>query len=444
MNNVHLTNQLSKEIFNSAQKFSKHLSKPQQGNFREIIRGLLVSGSCFLSQIAQSNSNINNVHKDVERYSNTLSKISPEKFHQVHINSHIALFRDEPILLLSDGGDYQKTYATKMEYVCRNVDGSNRHTVGKGYPIESIVAYGVNTQTLMPLACHAFSTQAQDYKSDWEEHKKVFNMLTPLIESSVYDRIIVEDRGCDDEKRFMYCIQEMKCSFVTRICAGKKSRNVIVKDEYDEETTYTIHSLANQIKDKAESKRTWYNKKIKKTLTSTISYQKVFLPNHKDIPLYAIFVYSEGYDEPLVVLTDLITETSEQAWKHFFYYKKRWEVENFYRAIKQNFDAEKFLIRDFKKIQALTFLYMFVMSLILKIKQKAKEFFGILYLLFENFCKKTQRSAEHHLDILAFLRIHIPKVIDGYSYRFYSRYFTKNRNTISPDQLKLLDYRKNW
>ena len=444
MNNVHLTNQLSKEIFNVTQKFTKHLSKPQQGNFREIVRGLVTTGSSYLSQIAKSNSNKNNVRKDVERYSNTLSKINIESFHQIHINSYVSQIKNEPILILSDGGDFQKPYAQKMEGVCKNVDGSNGHKVGKGFPLQSLVAYGTKTKNMVPLACHVFSTQTEDYKSNWHEHQKVFDMLTPLIESSVHDRIIVEDRGCDDQKRFKYFLEDLNCSFVIRVSAGKKSRNVVVKNEDNIEITTSIQYLDKDLKNKVNSKRTWFNKKIKKELTSKIAYQKVFLPDSKDIPLYAIFVYSEGYDDPLVVLTDLITENDEQAWKHFFYYKKRWEVENFYRAIKQTFGAEKFLILSFKKIQALVFLLMFVMSLIIRIKQKSKEFFGMVYCLFKSFCKKEQRSSDHHLDILAFIRNHIPKVFDGYSYRFYSRYFSKNRCTINECQLKLFDFRKNW
>ncbi len=442
MTTLTLTTQLSKEVFNTSQKFTKHLNTYQQGNFREIVRGMIVSGSVHLAKISRTNGRTNNVRKDIGRLSNTLNKIDTKAFHQIHINSQISKFKNEPILLLSDGGDFQKPHAKKMEYVCKNVDGSNGHKVGWGFPIESLVAYGTKTETLAPLACHVFSTQLEDYKSDWEEHKKIFDMLTPLIESSAHDRIIVEDRGCDDEKRFKYFIEDLECSFVTRICAGKKSRNVIIKDEDNNEITVSIQSLAKNLKSKATSKRTWLNKKLNKKLASKIAYQKVFLPNNKDIPLYAIFVYSQGYDEPLVVLTDLIAESPEQAWKYFFYYKKRWEVENFYRAIKQNFNAEEFLILGFEKIQALAFMLMFVMSFVIDIKNKAKEFLGMLYHIFKDFCKKEQRKGQHHLDLLAFLRVELPRSTAEYSYRFWSRFISKHRCIFNKDQLSLFDWRR--
>jgi hypothetical protein len=443
MSNLHLVSQFGKEIFNASQKFTNQFSRPQQGNFRELIRGMAIAGSVHLSTVAKSNSTTNNVRKDVERLSNTLSKISVDDFTQMHINDQIRKYKDEPVLILSDGGDFQKPYAKKMERVCGNVDGSNGHKTGKGYPLQSLVAYGTESGSITPLAMHLFSTHSEDYRGDWHEHKKIFDMLTPLVSRRGKDTIIVEDRGCDDEKRFMYFINDLKCSFVTRINAGNGSRGVIIKDEDGNERAYCIRELAERLKDKAGDEKQWFNKKIRKELTSKIIFQKVFLPKHKDTPLYAIFVYSENYDEPLAVLTDLITANSEQAWKHFFYYKKRWEVENFYRAIKQNFSAEKFLILGFEKIQALAFLLMFTFSLIIKIKNKLTEFLGSLMCLFRDFCKKEQRTGSHHLDVLTFLRKWIPPATSDYSYRLHSRHMSKNRCNFSKDQFKLFDWRKN-
>jgi len=160
-----------------------------------------------------------------------------------------------------------------------------------------------------------------------------------------------------------------------------------------------------------------------KTLTSKIAFQKVFLEGHTELPLYAVFCYSEGFTEPLVILTDLKTDNASKAWKHFFYYKKRWEVENFYRAAKQQFGMEEFLILDFEKIRALLFLVMIANHLLRKLQRKAKEFLGVVHILFSRFCKKQQRSSTHPLDLLAFLR----EVFAGAQshYRFYALHFRK-------------------
>ena len=443
MNNIHFFTQFSKEIFNSSQKFTIRLNKPQQGNFRELVRGMAVSGSVYLSRIARCNSTLSNTRKDVERLSHTLEIIPALKFTEVHINSQISKYKDETVLLLSDGGDLQKPHAKEMEKVCQTVDGSNGHCVGRGYPLQSLVAYGLESKIITPLAMHLYSTEDEDFNSVWDEQQKVFKLCDSFVQSSIKSRIIVEDRGCDDEKRFVYFSKDMKYGFVTRVNTGVKARKMIVIDEDGNHIERSIQSLALQLQSKAGDNKTWKNKKIKRELTSRIAYQKVFLPKHLDIPLTAIFVYSEGYKDPLVVLTNLITENTKDAWRNFFYYKKRWEVENFYRSVKQNFSAESFLILSFKKIQALAFMLMFVSSFIMSIKDKAQSFFGTLWYLVKDFCKQTQRTGEHHLDILAFLREYIPITANDYSYRFCSLCISKNRYTVSKNQLKLFDFRKN-
>lgn len=444
MENIALAGQLSQEIFNGTQIYAKLLSRPQQFNFREIIRGILISGSTYLNRIGKANGTSRNERKTIGRLSKTLEKIPTEKFAALHVQSQVNHYRNEAVLILSDGGDFQKPYAKKMKNVCHTVDGSNGHKSGTGYPVHGLMALGVESGSLSPLALRAYSTLDENFKGEFHEHQKNFELLHPLIKSSVFDRIIVEDRGCDDEKRFLYFVNVLECSFVTRIHAGAKSRKFMVQTESGEFESMKVKEISEKLRSKAGAEKQWWNQKLKLELTSKIAFQKVYLPEHPEIPLDAIFCYSEGFEEPLVILTDLETEDFEKAWKHFFYYKKRWEVENFYRAIKQQFGAEEFLILNFEKIKALIFSVMLAYSLLLKIKQKIKEFLGMLYCLFRDFCARKQKSGEHHLDLLAFLRDHFAESETGNFYRFYSRRFRKYRYSSTKNQLKIFDFRKIW
>lgn len=444
MENIALAGQLSQEIFNKTQTLVKHLSRPQQFNFREIIRGIIISGSTFLNYIGKANGAEGRERKTIERLSKTLSKIPTEKLAALHVQSQVSQYRDEAVLILSDGGDLQKPYAKKMEKVCGTIDGSDGHKAGRGYPLHGLMALGVEFGKLSPLALRTYSTLDENFKSEWAEQMKNFEMLLPLIKSSVCDRIVVEDRGCDDEKRFLYFVNKLEASFVTRIHAGKKSRNLAIKDEDGNIEILSVKELGAKLKKKAGAERRWWNQKIKRNLKSTIIFQEVFLPGHLNIPMYAIFCFSEGYEEPLVILTDLKTDNFKKAWKHFFYYKKRWEVENFYRAIKNQFGAEKFLILDFEKIKALIFAVMLAYSLLMKIREKMRDFLGLLYRIFKDFCERKQRSGNHHLDLLAFLRDHFTQSATGDSYRFYSRRLRQCLYPSTKNQLKLFDFRKLW
>jgi len=448
MKNVSLSAQFSKEIFNWTQPFSNHLSRPQQFNFREIIRGILIAGTTHLNAIGRANGSCSNERKTIKRFSDALGKIPTDKFAAIHVKNHIKQYRNEPVLILSDGGDFQKPYARKMEKVCKAVDGSNGHKTGRGYPLHGLVALGLESNELNILALRTYSTLDENFKSELDEEKKNFEMLHPLVKSSAFDRIIIEDRGCDDEKRFLYFTKELGCSFITRISVGEKSRKFMIKNRYGEFEGMKVNEIAKKLRVKADSEKVWWNKKIGMELTSRIAFEKVYLPKNLDMPLYMILCYSEGYEkkfeEPLVILTDLETKDLETAWKYFFYYKKRWEVENFYRAIKEQFGAEKFQIMDYEKIKALTFAVMLAYSLLLKIKKKLNEFLGLMYELYKSFCRRKQRCGEHQLDVLAFLRDYLHQSEMEEQYQFYSQRFRKSRLYPSKNQLQIFNTRKLW
>lgn len=442
MTSLTLTQNLSQEVFNEMKPFAGILSRPQEFNVRELVRGLLLSGSTHLSKIGRSGGASAAERKTVERLSNSLAKIPVDTALGIHAHRIAEAYINEPVLILSDGGDVQKPHAKVMEKVCGAMDGSKGHSAGRGYPLHGMMIYGLESESIDPLSLHMFSTQSEDFKSQWDEEKKNFQRILPLLASSAHDRIIVEDRGCDDEKRFLYFMNELGASFVTRIHAGTKSRNVLIKKDKGEYDQISIKDLSEKMKGAAGASRQWYNEKLRKTLTSKIAYQQVFLVGHTEVPLYAIFCYSEGFAEPLVILTDLKTDDAKTAWKYFFYYKKRWEVENFYRAAKQQFGMEEFLILDFEKIRALLFLVMIAYHLLRKLQAKVMAFLGVVHILFKRFCAGQQRSSEHPLDLLAFLR----EVFSGTRshYRFYALHFKKHLSFICSNQPSLFDNRKKW
>lgn len=442
MSSLTLTQHLSQEVFNETKPFADILTRPQEFNVRELIRGLLLSGSTHLSKIGRSGGAAATERKTVERLSNSLAKIPVDLALGIHASRVAQNYVNEAVLILSDGGDIQKPHAKKMEKVCGAVDGSKGHQAGKGYPLHGMMVYGLESKSIDPLSLHVFSTQSEDFRSQWDEEKKNFQRILPLLASSTHDRIIVEDRGCDDEKRFLYFTQELQASFVTRVHAGTKSRKVLIKKDKNEYDLISIKDLSEKMKGAAGASREWYNVKLKSTLTSKIAYQEVFLEGHTDVPLYAVFCYSEGFAEPLVILTDLKTDNAVDAWKHFFYYKKRWEVENFYRAAKQQFGMEEFLILGFEKIRALLFLVMISYHLLRKLQAKAVAFLGVVHILFKQFCKGQQRSSEHPLDLLAFLR----EVFAGTEsqYRFYALHFKKHLSFICSNQPSLFSNPKKW
>ncbi len=395
---------LSKSVFNATQKFDGLMTKPQLHNLREMTLGMVLGESSYLSTIGSVMAGEVTPRKNTERYSRALEGMNAEECMKRHIVRAAPRFSNEVTLALVDGGDYQKPHARKMKKVCTTVDGSEGHSIGRGYPTFACVAYGTESGQHFPMFHHVYSTADEEFKSAWVEEKKCLDWLSPLLCGRTKDCIVVNDRGGDDERRFLYYVQELKTSFLTRIDAGKSSRRLCLMRDGDARTTASVASLIPSAAKRARAAKIWRNKKICKTLTSRIAWEEVRLPGSPEIPLFLVLLFTEGFPEPIVLLTDIRIGSATKAWEIFFFYKKRWEVENFFRAIKQEFQAEKFLIRSFPAIRSLAMVQMLAFCLLKRIREEAEELFGLLFCWFQEFCRKWQRAKQSPLDLLQWIR----------------------------------------
>jgi hypothetical protein len=122
---------LSKETHNTFQKFDGLMTGPCLRNAREMTLGMLLGESSYLSRIGSVVAGEVTPRKNTERYSRMLGKIDTALCTKQHIACASLQFRSEPVLLLWDGGDYQKPHARAMKKICKTVDGSN---AGEGLP----------------------------------------------------------------------------------------------------------------------------------------------------------------------------------------------------------------------------------------------------------------------------------------------------------------------
>jgi len=447
-----LRSEISSAVYNFTAKFNQQISLPQQANLRELITGMIVSGSSQLSKVGNITAAQNNARKNTERFARTLNKIDAEQLQQRHVTCVANVFRNEPVLLLTDDGDFQKPHAHKMEKVSACVDGSNGHKVGKGYATVATIAYGVNSGQQMPVTHHLYSYQEDNFKSRWEEEKTTLGWFSDWT-SSAYDRIVVEDRGCDDVKRFVHFRQTLSLSFLTRLKTDGKARHLQAIGTHGElRDKRSVLDLAIKLKDNqlshlprdSRTKRQWHNKKRKQNIESEIFWQEVRLPDYPDMPLWLLVLWSDAYKQPMVFLTDIAIKDVTQAWSVFFWYTKRWEVENFFRGVKQHFHAEGFLIRNLKAIKTLAVVQMLAYGLLIKLAAKIKDFLGVMFACFTEFCRKRQRSKQSHHDLLAFLRHYLPVELAINSYRSCSRQQRQHGLPPDRDQLRLFFVGGKW
>ena len=171
-------------------------------------------------------------------FSNTIGKLDLEVLQNIHIQKEGRSFRYEKVFLFIDGGDIQKSHSPKepraseeifgapyvrknnknypLEKICRNIDGDKGHSVGKGYYLEGILAYGEQSKKLSPLNLHLYSTEEHSFKSQFDEQKKGLQKVLENFAPSFFDRVVVEDRGGDSLVKYEWYLKNSPFSFLTR------------------------------------------------------------------------------------------------------------------------------------------------------------------------------------------------------------------------------------
>ncbi len=167
------------------------------------------------------------------------------------------------------------------------------------------------------------------------------------------DTIYIMDKGYVDYKKFDK-LDHNKKQFITRL----KDNAVITDDEVLEITHSKLKLLDKDIK---------------------IIYDKiVYLGNeyiNKTTKKYRIIKIIDSKGQVLTFLTNIFTLSSEEiAWL----YKKRWDIELFFKWIKQNLKIKRFIGHSFNAvmIQIITAIITFIMLKL--IEQKSKSAYGLL------------------------------------------------------------------
>ena len=441
---ISIYSKTSKKIHDFFRVFSEETTKPQLGNLREMANGLILGESIHLSHIGEKVSREIRTRKVVERFSNTLNKVSSINLQKRHILSQCQSFGKErksgkPILIIPDGGDIQKPNAEKIENLCGNVDGSNGHKKGWGFSTIGIVAYGTESKKTIPLVHHLYSSRSKEFKGAWGEHRQFMDCLYPVTQGQ--NAIVVEDRIGDDKKRINHYLHTMGCSFIVRLSAKRKFNWEINKETHKLKGIEIMDYLFFNPQDEKLYKNTRTNEiSMSKIAWAEVKHEDVVDPEtKKQIPLFLVIVKNPTFKEPIIVLTDIKPRNIKKAWELFFFYKKRWEVEKFFRNIKQSFKLESSLLMKYKSWQTMCVLVMFAWLILQKIKKEFNEFLGSVSILFKQFIYNKQEKEPTELNILHFIRDLFKQYQPARSHHFYRWKIFLHRLVKDKNQLSLFN-----
>lgn len=210
---------LKRKILNFSNKISKHFPKPDIKFNVDMTYGILVSGSCLLTDIVDQFHETSKKVNSVERLTRHLNKGIPTNALNLYLSVVRKWILDEPISHIDDS-DIVKMDGCKFEAFGIVRDGSkssNCKTVyEKGYHVTEAC---VLTKSNHPVSIF-FRIHSSKEKRFTSRNNGTFTAMergTAIFDTDVF----VMDRGCDDKKMFLK-LGELKQDYVIRLTSKRK------------------------------------------------------------------------------------------------------------------------------------------------------------------------------------------------------------------------------
>lgn len=311
------------------------MDKPRKKVIPQLIEGLLDSGS---SLIAESARRIDPEHLETTERRFLRMLASPHwdegKLWVEHLKAVSKHIQTDTMITL-DITDLAKPNAHKLEALATVRDGSKK-TLTKGYWMLAINA-ALEHQRHLPIAYEVFSQESDEFIS---QNDIVFFWAECLMHVTDKKGIYVMDRGGDGDPTFNFFLDQ-KARFLIRL----RGDRTLLSEGIPVSFASIPHKLAFGLR-----------KILKKHHSNiTFDWQQVTLPHRTD--KLNLIIASGGKDrKPILLLTNETIDSRQEAALLIDRYFKRWEIEESFRFIKQMFQLEKFLLRNFRAIQRFFFL----------------------------------------------------------------------------------------
>ncbi len=353
INSTTNTYTLKREIINFTNKISKDLFKPDRKFTADITYGMLSSGSCLMTDVADQLHEKTKKVNTVERLTRHLQKGISDKALDSYYNVISKWIPDEPVIHIDDS-DIVKPNGYKFEALGTVRDGSksgnSKNVIEKGYHVTEAC---VITKNNHPVSIYSriHSSKEKNFKSintftfdAMKRGKAIFNKAT-----------FVMDRGYDNNKMFLK-LDELGQDYVIRLTAKRK---LFFHNKWVHAT-----ELCNRRKGKIKTPVFYKGKNV----DAYLSHIKVKITaSKKDV--YLVFVY--GITEyPMMLITNKELKSKEDVVNIARLYFSRWRIEEYFRSKKQVFQFENFRVRKLKAINALNFYITLCMAFLTLISMK--------------------------------------------------------------------------
>ena len=346
---------LKRKILTFTNKFSKRLSKPESKFVADITYGLLASGSCLLTDVADQLHETTKKINTVDRLSQHLEKGTPIKAATSYLQTIKKWVPDEPVIHIDDS-DVVKPEGYKFEALGIVRDGSastsTKSVYQKGYHVtEACVLTTSNHPVSIFSRIH--SSSEKDYKSTNTVTFKAMEQGAALFGKATF----AMDRGYDHNKMFLK-LDELKQDYVIRL---KSNRKLLYHNKWIMAT-----ELRNRRKGKVKT-NVFYRGKDHEAYLSHVKVQ--ITASRKDIYLVLVYGITE---HPMMLATNKEIKSKDDVIKIARTYFSRWKIEEYFRCKKQMFQFENFRVRKLKAINALNFYITLCMAFLAMISMESE------------------------------------------------------------------------
>jgi hypothetical protein len=319
----------------------EQVDKPRKRFLQQTIRGILFSGSLVVMDLGRwVRDDCSDPFYRLKRLLNHLASPRADLRPAVSGYRQAASVHIQPdTALILDLTDLAKPRAKRMPYLNLVRDGSD-NTLVMGYWCIEVYAY-LQNKRLMPLAMEVYGI---DDPAVGSENLQIERVVTAVHKDLQGKGVWVADRGLDRLEAY-----EMWFSLNAHFVVRQRADRIMV----------TSQGTRRVLRDFVEH---LYQRGAWELSGRRVVFDRVYLPGHPAVPLYVIASVQAGQDEPLIVLTNLVVETLDQARQVLRYYQQRWACEEAARFLKQRVGLEGFRVRCYEAIRRLALLAMFAMG----------------------------------------------------------------------------------
>lgn len=348
---------MKQQIVTHTKKISFGMKRPEQKFAADLCYGMLISGSCLLTDIAsalqESNKKVNTVERLSRHLERGVSDAAQKNYQRLLHN----MVPEDEVSVHIDNSDVVKPCGRVFEGLGTVRDGSkssgSKSVFEKGYYVTEAVAITNNRQPVSVYS-EVWSVYSSAFVSggEFSYTSAAISRCNGLFRKAVY----VMDRGYDDN-HVMNFIEKSGQKYVIRL---KNNRIVHIGDK-----KLSVRELFSSHRGKYSMDAYRHGKKCRIKFSS---FKCTLSASGKEVTVFVVY----GGKNPMTLVTNCTISSKEDMVKVVKRYFSRWRIEEYFRCKKQSFGFENFRVRSLQSINALNFWLSVCMLFLASIKEREK------------------------------------------------------------------------